>query len=153
MGLIGSPGYTYDENIEPWGKAAPGWVHRAITDIAIDRQDKVYVYIRGEPWVMVFDSNGGLLRTWGDGYFKTPHGITTGIDGSVFCIDTVDQTIRKFTPEGELLMTLGESSRASGFLRASESQGLRASELQGLRASGSQGLRASGPEGLRVSGP
>ena len=117
MGLIGSPGYTYDENIEPWGKAAPGWIHRTITDIAIDRQDNVYVYIRGEPWVMVFDSNGNLIRTWGDGYFKTPHGITTGIDGSVFCIDTVDQTIRKFTPDGELLMTLGESGRASGFLR------------------------------------
>jgi hypothetical protein len=36
MGLIGSPGYTYDETIERWGKAPPGWIHHRITDIAID---------------------------------------------------------------------------------------------------------------------
>ena len=115
MALLGEPGYTYDDRIERWGRAPEGWVHRTITDIAVDRDDTVYAYIRGEPWVMVFNTEGDLLRTWGGG-FTTPHGITAAPDGSVFCIDTGDHTVRQFSPEGEPMMTLGEKDKASGHL-------------------------------------
>jgi hypothetical protein len=49
---------------------------------------------------------------WG-GLFTRPHGITIGPDDSVYCVDDLDHTVRKFTPEGRLLMTLGTSSVAS----------------------------------------
>ena len=57
--------------------------------------------------MIVFDSDGNVLRTWGDGIFTNPHGVTIGPDDSVYCVDNGDHTVRKFTPDGHLLMTLG----------------------------------------------
>jgi DNA-binding beta-propeller fold protein YncE len=37
------------------------------------------------------------------------HGITVGPDDSVYCVDDGDHTVRKLTPGGELLLTLGAS--------------------------------------------
>src|SRR5687767_14123170 len=36
-----------------------------------------------------------------------PHGLTVGPDGSVYCEDAGDHSVRRFTPEGELLQTIG----------------------------------------------
>ena len=35
--------------------------------MAVDSAGNVYVYQRGEPPVVVFDPNGGFLRSWGGG--------------------------------------------------------------------------------------
>ena len=45
--------------------------------------------------------------------FTLPHGVAVGPDDSVYCVDTGDHTVRKFTPEGELLMTIGEPGNAA----------------------------------------
>ena len=31
--------------------------------------------------MIVFDTEGNVLRTWGDGVFKNPHGVTIAPDG------------------------------------------------------------------------
>ena len=116
MALIGETGYTYAEDIELWGRAPEGWIHHRITDIAIDANDEVYVLIRGEPWVMVFNSDGELLRTWGDGMFTVPHGITAAPEGSIYTADAKDNRVHKFSPDGELLLTLGEKDKHCGYL-------------------------------------
>jgi DNA-binding beta-propeller fold protein YncE len=116
MGLIGEAGYTYDEDIELWGRAPEGWIHHRITDIAINANDEVYVLIRGEPWVMVFSPDGELLRTWGEGMFTVPHGITAAPDGSIYTADAKDNRVHKFSPDGELLLTLGVQDKHYGYL-------------------------------------
>ena len=63
--------------------------------------------------MIVFDTEGKLLRTWGEGVFKNPHGVTIAPDGSVFCVDNGDSTIRQFSPAGDLLMTLGTPNKPS----------------------------------------
>ena len=63
--------------------------------------------------MIVFDPEGNVLRTWGDGIFANPHGVTIGPDDSVYCVDNFDHTVRKFTPEGKLLMTLGAENQYS----------------------------------------
>jgi DNA-binding beta-propeller fold protein YncE len=45
--------------------------------------------------------------------FARPHGLTIGPDDAVYCTDDADHTVRKFTPEGRLLLTLGVSGRPS----------------------------------------
>jgi sugar lactone lactonase YvrE len=67
----------------------------------------VYVFNRGTHPVVVFDRSGKLLETWGDGAFKNPHGFYGASDDTFYCVDTNDHTVRKFTDDGELLLTLG----------------------------------------------
>jgi DNA-binding beta-propeller fold protein YncE len=63
---------------------------------------------------MVFDPDGTFLLSWGEGIFARPHGISIGPDDAVYCTDDCDHTVRKFTPEGRPLLTLGTSGQPSG---------------------------------------
>ena len=45
--------------------------------------------------------------------FSNPHGVTIAPDDTVFCVDNGDSTVRKFTPDGRLLMTLGTPNSPS----------------------------------------
>jgi hypothetical protein len=50
---------------------------------------------------------------WGDGLFRAPPRNHDRPDDSVYLTDDVDHTVRKFTPAGKLLLTLGTSGRPS----------------------------------------
>lgn len=108
MVTLGDGQYTYATTGANWGTLPAGANYKEATSVAVDSQDNVYVFNRGTHPMVVFDSEGNLLRTWGHGVFDIPHGVAVGPDDSVYCIDSGDSTVRKFTPEGELLMTLGE---------------------------------------------
>lgn len=96
-----------------WAKLPDGWSWTEVTAVATDSQDRVYVFNRGEHPVILFDRNGVFLSSWGEGVFARPHGIFIGPDDSVYCTDDLDHTVRKFTPDGKLLFTLGTSGRPS----------------------------------------
>ena len=100
-----------------------GWV----MGVEIDRNGDVWLYDTcgaglqdcigsTEPPVLRFDRSGNFLTSFGGGMFAHPHGLYIDHDGNVWVIDgfggNVPQTetghqVFKFTPEGELLMTLG----------------------------------------------
>ena len=103
---LGSGALAY-EPVEGWARLPEGWSFRECADVAVDSQDRVYVFNRGEHPLMVFDRDGNFLTSWGEGVFTTPHGITLGPDETLYLADQRDHTIRRFTKEGELLMTLG----------------------------------------------
>ena len=107
MTILGSGEFTYEVSGKDWGDLPDGWTYREATAVAVDSKDNVYVFNRGTCPMVVFDRNGSLLRAWGEGVFATPHGVTIGPDDAVYCTDNRDHTVRKFTPEGKLLMTLG----------------------------------------------
>lgn len=113
MALAGSGRYTYEMSADDWGDLPDGWSLKEATAVAVDSSDNVYVFNRGEHPVIVFDSDGNFLRSWGEGMFTLPHGVAVGPDDSVYCVDTGDHTVRKFTPEGELLMTIGDPGNAA----------------------------------------
>lgn len=77
--------------------------------VAVNDRDEVFVLTRNpDNPVLVFDREGRHLRTFGQGVFTNrAHGISIAPDGSVFCADDGTHTVTKFTPEGELLMTIG----------------------------------------------
>ena len=109
MVTFGSGNYKY-QVVDGFFKRPLLWPFAEAADVAVDREDNVYVLNRG-PYapVMIFDKQGNFLDGWGKlGYdFVVPHGITVGPDGSVFTSDTGDHTVRRWTKEGKLLLTIG----------------------------------------------
>ena len=108
----GSGEYTY-ELVDGWAKLPQGWSFLDVTGLAVDVQDRVYVLNRGIHPVIVFDRDGNLLTTWGEGLFKHAHGAGIGPDGSIFCTDDELHVVYKFTPEGKLLQTIGNKGQPS----------------------------------------
>jgi DNA-binding beta-propeller fold protein YncE len=103
--LVGESTLTF-EVVPEWEQLPSGWTHGDVAGVAIDSQDRVYVFNRSDHPVIVYDREGRFLRSWGEGVFTRPHGITIH-DDVVFCADDTDHTVRALTLEGELLWTLG----------------------------------------------
>ncbi len=97
-----------------WCRLPAGWELGEVIAVATDSQDRVFVFSRSSHPVLVFDPRGRFpLQPGGKACLSRPHGIHIGPDDSVYCTDDRDHTVRKFTPEGELLLTLGASGRPS----------------------------------------
>jgi len=77
--------------------------------------------------VLLFDQQGNLVRSFGAGLIQWPHGIHVDYDGNVWITDgqlnftaqttpppadTIGMQVHKFSPTGELLLSLGEPGGA-----------------------------------------
>ena len=107
MTLLGSGRFTYEVSGENWGNLPGDWSYREATALALDSHDNVHVFNRGSHPMIVLDSGGDVIRAWGEGVFSNAHGVAIGPDDSVYCVDNGDHTVRKFSPEGRLLLTIG----------------------------------------------
>lgn len=112
---LGSGKFTYEVAVN-WEKLPPGYSWREVADVAVDSKDRVYVFNRGgEHPMIVFDSEGNFLRSWGEGVFShRPHGVTLGPDETLYCSDDGDHTVRQCTYEGKILMTIGVPGKPAG---------------------------------------
>src|SRR3989441_3795358 len=84
-----------------WGRLPEGWSYVEATSVAVDAADNVYVFNRGAHPVIVFDRDGNFLRSWGEGIFRRPHGITIGPNDTLWLTDDLHHTIRQFTAAGK----------------------------------------------------
>lgn len=84
----------------------------ALSAVVADSRDNLYVLHRGEIPVVVFDANGKYVRGFGQGMFKVPHGLRIDREGFVWTTDNGLHILRKFTPEGRLVTTLGVEGKA-----------------------------------------
>jgi DNA-binding beta-propeller fold protein YncE len=109
---VGREPFRFQANAD-WHHVPAGYGWNEATAVAVDRQDRVYVFNRRDHPVMVFGPDGTFLYSWGEGLFRRPHGVSVGPDGAVYCTDDVDHTVRKCTPEGRLLLTFGASGQHS----------------------------------------
>ena len=107
MALLGSGSLRYEVSGEDWGNLPEGWTYKEATAVAVDSKDNVYVFNRGTQPMVVFDRDGNFLRAWGGDIFTLAHGVSVGPDDSIYCADSGDHTVRKMSPEGEVLLTLG----------------------------------------------
>jgi len=86
----------------------PPLLLESISAVTADQRGNLYVLHRpatGNPVVML-DAQGHLLRSWGQGLFKLPHGIRLDPDGNVWTVDAHTSMVYKFTPEGQLLLAI-----------------------------------------------
>lgn len=95
------------EVVDIWEQLPGGYRHADVAAVDVDPADRVYLFTRDENRVLVYNRDGSFHAAWGERLFTTPHGLTVAPDGSVYCVDVGDHTVRKFTSDGKLLLTLG----------------------------------------------
>lgn len=108
MAFVGEGEYRYEMSGLNWGSLPRDWSYREAVSVAVDSTDQIYVFCRGDHPVIVFNTDGTFLRSWGEGQFTNPHGITVAPDDTVWCVDTGDHSIRRFDNDGRLITTLNE---------------------------------------------
>jgi DNA-binding beta-propeller fold protein YncE len=92
----------------------PGWPHRpagmpwgAVSGVAVDAKDQVWIYTRAKPPVQVYTAGGKFVRAWGSDVIGTAHCLRFDPQGNVWVSDIGNHVVMQFTPEGKLLRTLG----------------------------------------------
>jgi DNA-binding beta-propeller fold protein YncE len=106
MTQVGTGEYTY-ELIRDFLKLPNGEKFGLVSRVATDSRDRVYVFQRKDPPVVVFDRDGSYLGAWGSGAVTDPHGLKI-VDDVVYTTDRSDSVARSFTLGGEPLLELGQ---------------------------------------------
>jgi DNA-binding beta-propeller fold protein YncE len=89
-------------------KANPRLRFEKISATTTDKRGNIYVIHRtskGDP-IVVLDPRGNVLRSWGKGMFKIPHGIRIDPAGNVWTVDAHTSMVYKFTPRGKKLLEI-----------------------------------------------
>src|SRR5215468_6150745 len=102
---------------EGWPQLSAGTTWGAVISVDSDAQGNIWVFHRNDPTILEFAPSGRLIKSFGAGMFVQPHGLTVDRDGNIWVTDQSakdgkgEQAI-KFSPEGQVLMTLGKAGVA-----------------------------------------
>jgi DNA-binding beta-propeller fold protein YncE len=98
---------------DSWAKLPNGMTLLECPGVAVDSNDNIFVLTRGEHPIWVFDKEGNLLRTFGEGLFSEnrTHGLYIAHDDSLLVADDGLHTIQKFSADGTKLMEIGERNK------------------------------------------
>ena len=105
MAQVGSGKYTY-EVIHDFFRLPNGEPFGMVSRVAADAQDRIYVFQRKDPPVVVFDREGKYLGAWGSGEVTDPHGLKI-VGDVVYTTDRSDSVAKSFTLDGKPLLELG----------------------------------------------
>jgi hypothetical protein len=99
-------GYTV---VQDWPKLPSRWALGQVAGVATDSKGRYYVFHRGDgaPSLICFDRKGEVLRSWGEGVFTRPHMVKCDGDDNIWAIDDNGHVLYLYSPEGEVLRTLG----------------------------------------------
>jgi DNA-binding beta-propeller fold protein YncE len=110
--LYGKGKYRY-ELVDGWAKLPQGESFFDVGGVCVDAQDRVYVLSRGTHPITICDRDGNVVSRWGKGLFGRAHGSCAGPENTIVCTDDRKHTVRRFTPDGTVLMTLGTEDKPS----------------------------------------
>jgi DNA-binding beta-propeller fold protein YncE len=113
--VLGSGEHSY-RVVQNWAQLPEGFALTDVASVGVDSKDNVYAFNRGAHPMMVFDRDGNFLRSFGEGLFKRAHGLHIDADDNLYCTDDGDHTVRKCTPEGKVLLTIGLPGEPKPFM-------------------------------------
>ena len=116
MVAVGSEEYIYEVAAPDWAKLPLKYIFTTVPGLAVDSEDRLYVFNRHPNHLFILDRNGNYVTTWNERIFEnyalhSPHGFYIGPDEKVYITDVRDHTVRKFTLDGKLLLTLGAEGK------------------------------------------
>jgi DNA-binding beta-propeller fold protein YncE len=106
MAQVGTGKYTY-ELVRDFLKSPDGEPFGLVSRVAADAQDRIYVFQRRDPPVVVFDREGKHLGSWGSGAVTDPHGLKI-VGDTVYTTDRSDSVAKSFTLDGKPVLELGQ---------------------------------------------
>ena len=106
MAQIGTGKYTY-ELVCDFLKSPDGEPFGLVSRVAADARDRIYVFQRRDPPVVVFDREGKYLRSWGSGEVTDPHGLKI-VGDVVYTTARSDSVAKSFTLDGKPQLELGQ---------------------------------------------
>ena len=111
---IGSGEYRY-EYWAGWARTPPGTDITAPSGVAVDSQDRVYVFQRQGPPVLVFEKDGHFVESWHrrNGLPADAHHIHVGPDDVVYLTDRDSHMVLAYDTGGEMLWSLGTRDEAA----------------------------------------
>ncbi|HLG95501.1 MAG TPA: peptidyl-alpha-hydroxyglycine alpha-amidating lyase family protein [Bryobacteraceae bacterium] len=100
--------------VDNWAQLPAGMHWGQVISVDGDSAGNVWVFHRGEPPLLKFDSYGKLLASFGQNMFVQPHGLFIDADGNIWVTDGRSkdgkgEEVFKFSPDGRVLLTLGEA--------------------------------------------
>jgi hypothetical protein len=92
-----------------------GWALGMVSWVAADKNGLIYLLQRGDKAdpVIVLDTTGKVVRSWGKGLYTTPHAIRIDPQGNVWTTDAASSRVYKFSPEGKTLMQIDVGGQPS----------------------------------------
>ena len=78
----------------------------------MDGAGNIVVFRRSEPPILKFAPSGQFLGSLGQGVIVRAHGFDIDREGFLWATDQQSQQVFKFSPKGEVLMTLGRKGVA-----------------------------------------
>ena len=91
---------------------------------AFDAKGHLWVLTRGAVAFFEFDDKGTYLRSFGDKLFTRAHGLRIDRDGNLWAGDVGAHTFRKFSRDGQVLLTIGTAGEAGEWNEATGSHKL-----------------------------
>src|SRR5437763_7293879 len=113
--VLGSGEHRY-RVVENWAKLPEGWNLTDVASVAVDSRDRIYVFNRGAHPMVVLDREGNFIKSWGEGLFSRAHGLHIDSEDNLYCTDDGDHTVRKCSPDGKVLLTIGIPNRPRPFM-------------------------------------
>jgi DNA-binding beta-propeller fold protein YncE len=102
--------------VPTWPTLPRGLNFGEVSGVDLDAQGNVWVFNRGHWPVMQFDRGGRLLQSWTEETFrvKSSHGMRVAPDGNLWCVDVDGHVVFKLSPQGAVLMVLGNRQTVQG---------------------------------------
>ena len=83
------------------------------TGVGVDsRNGLVYGLVRSKPHVRVFKIDGNLVNTWSPEKVGRVHMLHVDQSGNIWIVDNYAHTVTQYTPEGEVMLSLGTFGEA-----------------------------------------
>jgi DNA-binding beta-propeller fold protein YncE len=111
---LGTGRFTYRVE-QSWAHLPEGLAFGDVAGVGVDSRDRVYVFSRSAHPIAVFESDGRFVGSWGGDVFRHPHGVHVAGGDVLYLTDDGDHTVRKCTPDGEVLMQLGRAGDPAPF--------------------------------------
>lgn len=110
--FVGAGDFRY-EVVPDWARLPSGETMGIISGVAVDSQDRIYVYARGAHPVMIFGHDGNYQGSWGQELIMDAHGIHIDSNDAIYLADRDAHEIIKSHSDGRILMRLGRRGWAA----------------------------------------
>lgn len=95
------------EVVRDFLKLSSGEKLGVVSRVAVDAQDRIHVFQRRDPPVVVFTRDGDYLGAWGAGEVRDPHGLKI-LGDTAYTTDRTGSRARAFSLDGTPGLTLGQ---------------------------------------------